>query len=521
VDSARKPAAALANEGAGGAGRVEARATSSSRRPTAERAEAERALVEARRRASLSGTTPGSRSDRYGALAAEVARKPRRLIGRPLRGSIGAAPEAAAPVGDLALGTPCRPPRRAGAAVEALDTVRRRRARSLAGPGHQDGPGRARGAEDPARSAAARSKPPTSRWPGQPPRRTCGAGRELAGWTRPNPSGSSASCAGAATVSPTSRSPARRPRRPTPTRRRIGDRRHAALRSRRGHGRRAAAILAKPERRRRRGVGRGSSPVTDAFRTGGERWRRRRPALDAAASGSSTRASSRSRAPGRQLAQTCSWTAPVSASTVTARSAAARVRGAPIRAVQRRREMVTQLCCGSWCWGPRPGWASSGSTSPWSTSTPTPAGRWRCCLAQAPEEPSFRQVLVTTYEEPADPPAAASIPDTHLIYVLPSARLSLRRKLRRNAGRAPRVRRLLRTSNDARQDGVEASRLRAIETDGLVKRFGETTAVDGIDLAVPAGRCTASARTAPGRRRPSGCWPRCSGPTRLGPGARP
>lgn len=42
-------------------------------------------------------------------------------------------------------------------------------------------------------------------------------------------------------------------------------------------------------------------------------------------------------------------------------------------------------------------------------------------LAQAPEEPSFPQVLVTTYEEPLIRRLRGSIPHTHLIYVRPSA----------------------------------------------------------------------------------------------------
>jgi hypothetical protein len=42
-------------------------------------------------------------------------------------------------------------------------------------------------------------------------------------------------------------------------------------------------------------------------------------------------------------------------------------------------------------------------------------------LAQAPEEPSFPQVLVTTYEEPLIRRLRGSIPATHLIYVRPSA----------------------------------------------------------------------------------------------------
>ncbi|HYH48962.1 MAG TPA: AAA family ATPase [Acidimicrobiia bacterium] len=42
-------------------------------------------------------------------------------------------------------------------------------------------------------------------------------------------------------------------------------------------------------------------------------------------------------------------------------------------------------------------------------------------LAQAPEEPSFRQVLVTTYEEPLIRRLRGSIANTHLVYVRPSA----------------------------------------------------------------------------------------------------
>jgi len=42
-------------------------------------------------------------------------------------------------------------------------------------------------------------------------------------------------------------------------------------------------------------------------------------------------------------------------------------------------------------------------------------------LAQAPEEPSLRQVLVTTYEEPLIRRLRTSVRDTHVIYVRPSA----------------------------------------------------------------------------------------------------
>jgi DNA repair exonuclease SbcCD ATPase subunit len=42
-------------------------------------------------------------------------------------------------------------------------------------------------------------------------------------------------------------------------------------------------------------------------------------------------------------------------------------------------------------------------------------------LAQAPEDPSFRQVLVTTYEEQLVRRLRASIPNTHVVYVRPSS----------------------------------------------------------------------------------------------------
>ncbi len=42
-------------------------------------------------------------------------------------------------------------------------------------------------------------------------------------------------------------------------------------------------------------------------------------------------------------------------------------------------------------------------------------------LAQAPADPSFRQVVVTTYEEPLIRRLRTSIPDTHLVYVRPGA----------------------------------------------------------------------------------------------------
>ena len=41
-------------------------------------------------------------------------------------------------------------------------------------------------------------------------------------------------------------------------------------------------------------------------------------------------------------------------------------------------------------------------------------------LAQAPEEPSFRQVLVTTYEEPLIRRLDATVPGAHVVYVRPS-----------------------------------------------------------------------------------------------------
>ena len=55
----------------------------------------------------------------------------------------------------------------------------------------------------------------------------------------------------------------------------------------------------------------------------------------------------------------------------------------------------------------------------------------------------------------------------------------------------------------------------AIETNGLVKTFGDTRALDGVDLAHPARApsTACSARTAPARPPPSASSPRSSGPT--------
>ena len=51
----------------------------------------------------------------------------------------------------------------------------------------------------------------------------------------------------------------------------------------------------------------------------------------------------------------------------------------------------------------------------------------------------------------------------------------------------------------------------AIKADGLVKHYGKTKALNGLDLTVPtrAPSTGCSARTGRGRPPPSGCWPRC------------
>ena len=54
----------------------------------------------------------------------------------------------------------------------------------------------------------------------------------------------------------------------------------------------------------------------------------------------------------------------------------------------------------------------------------------------------------------------------------------------------------------------------AISVTGLVKTFGRTRALDGLDLTVAPARCTASwARTAPARPPRSGCCSACCAPT--------
>ena len=53
----------------------------------------------------------------------------------------------------------------------------------------------------------------------------------------------------------------------------------------------------------------------------------------------------------------------------------------------------------------------------------------------------------------------------------------------------------------------------AIEAVGLVKRFGKTLAVDGVDLAVRPGMVLGLLRPNGAGGPPwSGCWPRCCGP---------
>jgi ABC-type multidrug transport system ATPase subunit len=50
----------------------------------------------------------------------------------------------------------------------------------------------------------------------------------------------------------------------------------------------------------------------------------------------------------------------------------------------------------------------------------------------------------------------------------------------------------------------------AIEASGLVKRFGKTTALAGVDLVARPGTVLGVlGQTAPARRPRSGSWPRC------------
>ena len=62
----------------------------------------------------------------------------------------------------------------------------------------------------------------------------------------------------------------------------------------------------------------------------------------------------------------------------------------------------------------------------------------------------------------------------------------------------------------------------AIEAEGLVKRFGATLALDGVELrrSRPARCSGCSGPTAPARRPRSGSWPRCWRPTPAAPAWR-
>jgi len=57
-----------------------------------------------------------------------------------------------------------------------------------------------------------------------------------------------------------------------------------------------------------------------------------------------------------------------------------------------------------------------------------------------------------------------------------------------------------------------------IEAHGLVKRFGATTALDGVDLVARTGTVLAVlGPNGAGRPPPCASWPPCSSPTRAGP----
>jgi hypothetical protein len=136
VDSARKPVAAMADEELAALAEVEARATQLIEAADTERTDAERALAAARAagEASVRYAAWKIASDRYAAVAAEVAAEAAALTGRPLSSDGPAAgPEAAeataliGPDRSLAV-LPDELEAAEAAVVEELDTVRRRRA---------------------------------------------------------------------------------------------------------------------------------------------------------------------------------------------------------------------------------------------------------------------------------------------------------------------------------------------------------------------------------------------------------
>ena len=134
VDAARKPAAAMPDDELAALAEVEARAAGLIEAADAERVEAERALAGARAAAEARSRYDAwqATSDRYTALAGEVAAEAAALLGRDLRAGAGpadpAAPDRATPFADLPTGLEAAET----TAVEALDGLRRRRA-ELAG----------------------------------------------------------------------------------------------------------------------------------------------------------------------------------------------------------------------------------------------------------------------------------------------------------------------------------------------------------------------------------------------------
>jgi ABC-type branched-subunit amino acid transport system ATPase component len=57
----------------------------------------------------------------------------------------------------------------------------------------------------------------------------------------------------------------------------------------------------------------------------------------------------------------------------------------------------------------------------------------------------------------------------------------------------------------------------AISAAGLVKRYGNLAAVDGLDLEIPAGEFFGLlGPNGSGKQRPFTCWPRWSGQAKVG-----
>ena len=431
VDSARKPAAAIADEELAALAEVETRAAELIEAADAERAQAEQALVAARAATEARARYDAwkAASDRYAAVATEVAAQAAALIGHDLRlGPVGvdaaalAAVEPEQPFSDLPAGLEAAET----VAVEALDTLRRRRS-ELSGRAEATRTGLAE-------LEVAEGSCPVCRRPLEPEDvevARAGHQQDLAALETELASLDEAAAVLLVTELRQLRhrlvnepSPGPAPPQPDPDQVVVSEaeameRFEAAVAT----AAERRAILA--EARRRREVGESARVELEAVTAAFERsatLEAAAAALDAAR----LRILTESVEPLEELLaenwQNLFLDRPGVG--LDGDGAVSRRIGSELLAYEQfsdGEKMVTQLLLRVLVLRATTRLGFFWVDEPLEHLDPDARRALAVLLAQAPEEPSFRQVLVTTYEEPLIRRLRGSIPNTHLVYVRPSA----------------------------------------------------------------------------------------------------